>query len=189
MSIGHEIKKDFEGTSFDYGNAEETIGFIADNYYEAMEIHRSLNKQLNEIEKIKQKAHNDLRVLRDEEAKWERTGKVPNGFDKEEHERRKEYLSQLREVKIEVVADDKLTYLIKHHRWIFKILEAGDLNVRKPLSYVASRSVSICLWFQRRMMKATAKHTDSLAIDKFLKSRLKEMDKLPDMIKRYILEV
>jgi len=195
MSIGYKIDQEFNDKSFDYGDLEETIGFISDNYYQAMDIYRTIVKQLKEAEQIRKKAHNDLRILRDEEANWEKIGKTPKDFDKEEHAKRKEYLTKLREAEFDIIYQgqplphDKLTYIVVNKMWLFKILDKLDTKGRKRLAPIASKGISIVLWPMKKMMKFTAKHTDSLEVEKYLKRQLKEMKKMPDMLKKRILKV
>lgn len=195
MSTAHKIAQEFNNESFDYGDLEETIGFISDNYYQIMDIYRVIVKQLKETEQIRKEAHNDLRVLREDEAKWEKTGKTPKGFDKEEHAKRKEYLTRLREAEFDIIYKgqpllyDKLTHIIVNKMWLFKIIDVFDMKGRKRLAPIASKGISIFLWPVRKMMESTAKYTDSLEVEKYLKRQLKEMKKMPDMMKKKILKV
>ena len=60
MSNAYEFDKEVSQTSFDYGNVEERIGFILDNYYDAMKIYRCIAVGLKETDAKREKAHNDL---------------------------------------------------------------------------------------------------------------------------------
>ena len=127
MSIGYKLSQEFLNEKFDYGDLEETIGFISDNYYEAMEIYRLIVKETEAAEKIREQAHNDLQRLRENEEEWENTDSYPEDFDKDEHAKIKENLVILREQVFDIIYNDKplphnkLTYLIIHKMWLFKI--------------------------------------------------------------------
>jgi len=193
MSIGHKVKEEYTNNSFNYGNLEEQIGFISDNYYEAMKIYRTITKQVKEGNKKRTKAHEDLQKLRADEERWRKENKLPKGFDAEEHAKRKEYLADLREEEFDIIykgqtlPHDKLTHLIVNRMWIFKFLDIIDIKSRKRLGPLASKLLSMVLWPMMKMMELTAKHTDSLAAEKFMKKSLKDLKLLPKKIMRKIM--
>lgn len=82
---------------FEYGNHEETIGFVFDNFYTGLDMLRTCIKFEKDVEKIKKQAHEELKKLRDDESRWRRLGVTPKDFDATEHQKRKDYLAALRE--------------------------------------------------------------------------------------------
>lgn len=195
MSIGYKLKEEFTNNSFDYGNLEEQIGFISDNYYEAMRIYRTIIKQIKEGDKKRAKAHEDLQKLRSDEERWRQENKVPQGFDSEEHAKRKEYFTNLREEEFDIMyrgrplPHNQLTHLIVTRMWVFKILDKIDIKGRNRLGPWTSKSLSIALWPMMKMMEATAKHTDSLAAEKFMKKSLKDLKLIPKKVMKKIMNV
>lgn len=195
MSIGYTLTQKFMNYSFDYGGSEELIGFISDNYYEAMEIYRTIVKQVKEGDKKRARAHEDLQKLRSDEERWGKENKLPKGFDAEEHAQRKEYLTNLREEEFDIIYKNqvlpinKLTHLIVTRMWIFKILDKVDIKGRKRLGPWVSKSLSIALWPMMKTMELTAKHTDSLAAEKFMKKSLKNLKLLPKKVMKKIMNV
>jgi hypothetical protein len=194
MSIGYELTQKFMNYSFDYGGSEELIGFISDNYYEAMKIYRTITKQVKEGDKKRAKAHEDLQKLRADEERWRKEDKLPKGFDAEEHATRKEYLADLREEEFDIIYKNqvlpvnKLTYLIVTRMWVFKFLDIIDIKSRKRLGPFASKLLSMVLWPMMKMMELTAKHTDSLAAEKFMKKSLKDLKLLPKKVMKKIMD-
>ncbi len=195
MSISYKLSEEFTNNSFNYGGAENLIGFISDNYYEAMKIYRTIVKQEKEADKKREQAHQELQKLRDDEERWRKENKIPSGFDAEQHTKRKEHLSDLREAQFTIIYNEKpltcnkLTYLIINKRWIFKILDKIDIKGRNRLGPLASKSLSILLWPMAKMMQFTAKHTDSLETEKFMKKSLKDLKSVPGRVKEKIVNV
>jgi len=193
MSIGYTLSKEFSNNSFDYGGMEETIGFISDNYYEAMAIYRAIVKQSKEAEDRRIKAHKLLQKLRADEAKWGKKG-APKDFDAKEHEKTKTYLSDIREADYTIMYNgkalqaDKLTYYIINHMWMFAMLDNLDMKGRNRLAPLVSTTIRKALYPMKKMMEFTAKHTDSKTVRKTLKQNIKRFNKIPDMVKNKILK-
>ena len=195
MSIGYKISKENTDGSFDYGSPEDKIGFLSDNYYEAMKIYRTIVKQEKEADKKREKAHQDLQKLRTDEERWHKQGKVPQGFDAEYHEKRKTYLAALREEEFDIIyknqplQHDKLTCFIIERMWLFKILDKLDMRGRKRLGPLASKVLSIIIWPQMKMMEREAKENDSLEAEKFIKKQIKFLKSVPKKARDKIINV
>lgn len=193
MSIGYKLSQEFSNEKFDYGDLEETIGFISDNYYEAMKIYRLIVKETEAADKIRTQAHEDLQTLRENETEWENTGVYPDDFDENEHAKTKDHLVEQREKEFDILYNgkplvhDKLTHMIIHKMWLFKILSTIDMKGRKRLGPLVSKVLTKAMWPMAKMMEATAKHTDSLKAEKFLKKQLKQFNKLPKMLEKKIV--
>jgi hypothetical protein len=195
MSIGYKISKENTDDSFDYGSLEDKIGFLSDNYYEAMKIYRTIVKQEKEADKKREKAHRDLQKIRADEERWQKQNKVPQGFDAEEHEKRKTYLAALREEEFDIIyknqplQHDKLTCFIIERMWLFKILDKLDMRGRKRLGPLASKVLSIIIWPQMKMMEREAKENDSLEAEKFIKKQIKFLKSVPKKVRDKIINV
>jgi len=193
MSIAYRFAKEAQGQSFDYGGIEEKIDFIIDNYSDAMSIYRTIVKQIKEADIKREDAHVKLENLRADEDRWIKTKKFPKKYNAEEHQKRKDHLAELREKEYDIIHNgvslphDKLTHLIIHNMWVFNRLNYLDLKVRGKLGPLASKVVATALWPMTKTMEFTAKHTDSLDAEKFLKARLKDLQSVPDRLMKKIV--
>jgi len=194
MPNSYKIAKELQGTSFDYGGIEELIGFITDNYYEAMAMYRAIVKQTKEADKKRDEAHAKLQKLRSDEEDWTDSGKFPDDFNAEEHEKRKDRFAELREKDYSIIykgsplPHDKLTHLIVHNMWAFDLLNSLDLGVRGQLGPLASKVLSKALWPMMKMMELTATHTESPAAEQFLTTQLATLQSAPEMISSKIVK-
>ena len=195
MSNVYKILQEFINPQFEDESLEETIGFVSDNYYQALEIYRVIVQQTKEAEKQRKDAHNELQLLRDEDVKRQKSGKILSEADENENVKRKEYLSELREKEFDIMYNGKplphtqLTHIIVKYMWVFKILEKMDRKGRKKVGYVSSKVLSIALWPMRKMMELYAKDTDSLYTERFLKQELKGIKAAPEKLRKKIVNV
>ncbi len=196
MSNAYKILQEFAThPQFESESLEETIGFISDNYYQALEIYRVIVQQTKEAEKQRNAAHNELQMLRDDDAKRQKSGKILSEDDENENVKRKEYLSELREKEFDIMYNGKplphtqLTHIIINHMGTFEVLHKIDRKGRKKVGYVSSKVLSIALWPMKKMMGLTAKHTDSLDTEKFLKQNLKGIKAAPEKLRKKIVNV
>lgn len=195
MSNSYKIIEEFINPQFESVGLEETIGFISDNYYQGLDIYRAISQQTKEADKKRKDAHNELQMLRDEDAKRQKSGKTFSEANEIENVKRKEYLTYLREAEFNIIYKGKLlphnqlTHIVIKHMWLFKIIDKMDMKGRKRVGPLASKTLSIVLWPMRKMMGFTAKHTDSLDTEKFLKKKLKGMKTWPEKLKKKIVNV
>ncbi len=193
MSNAYSIWSEFSGSAFEYGDLEDRIGFIFDNYYAGLKLYRIIKKQMIEDEKKRSKAHETLQKLRDDENRWAKSKQVPQDFDAKEHDARKEHLTELREEEFPIMINgqpmmnDKLSSFIINHMWLYKTLDMIDLKSRKRLGHVSKRALMITLWPMLKMMELTARHTDSYQAEKMLKKNVKKINKLPEMLEKKIV--
>lgn len=189
MSDTYKLAKELSGNSFVYGGVEETIGFIIDNYPEAMRIYRIINKQVKEADLKRDEAHEKLQNLRADEDRWTQTKKFPPKYDAEEHQKRKDHLVELREKEYDILyngcplAHDKLSNLIVNHMWMFDLLDSIDLTVRGKLGPLASKVIAKALWPLMKMVEFTADNANSYSEEKFLRDHLKNLQSVPDILK------
>ena len=192
MSNAHRFAKECNGTHFNYGGTEETIGFFFDNYYEALKIYRTIVKQMKEIDEKREDAHQQLQKLRADEDRWKKQGGPPKDFDAEEHQSRKDHLAELREMEYEIMYEgqplphNKLTNMIMKNMHIFRRIEAVDRSSRKTIAPVASQAIKIGLWPLIKMMKIHANQTASLKTEDFLRKSINQVESIPDRIKKKI---
>ncbi len=195
MSNTYKILQEFTNPQFESENLEGTVGFVLDNYYQALEIYRVIVQQTKEAEKQRKDAHNELQMLRDDDAKRQKSGKILSEDDENENVKRKEYLSELREKEFDIMYNGKplphtqLTHMIINHMGTFEVLHKIDRKGRKKVGYVSSKVLSIVLWPMKKMMEATAKYTDSLYTEKFLKQKLKGIKAAPEKLRKKIVNV
>jgi hypothetical protein len=193
MSNAYKICKEFTGNSFDYGSTEEVIGFIFDNYYVAMRIYRAIVKQQKEIEQIREDAHNDLQKLRDAEDRWKRTDKLPNDFNSEEHEKRKNHLVEIREAHYQIlyngvpIESDKLGSLVYKNMKMFKVLNKIDSGTRNVLGPLAKKSIRIAIWPMRKMIQLTEKDSKNTKEKEFLKKMESFINGIPEQVESKII--
>lgn len=195
MSNASLIINEWNNTKFEYGNIEERIGFIIDNYGEAMAIYRLIIKSLEEADEKRDEAHLLLQKLRNDEDRWNKTGRLPNKFDAEEHQARKERLTELREKDYEILYKDlelpynKLTHMIIHNMWIFKTLNKLEIKGRKKIGPIAEKTVKITLWPLIKIMHFTAVKSKKYSTEMSIREKIKFMKKLPNIIRKRITEV
>jgi hypothetical protein len=194
MSNAHKICREFAGSDgFAYGGLEETIGFIFDNYYQAMKIYRAIIFQKNEIEARKVDAHESLQKLRDDEERWKRTKKQPKNFDAEEHQKRKDYLVGIRDAEYYItyngspIEKDKLGNLIYRNLNLFYVLHSIDSGTRTVLGPLSRRALTVALWPMKKMIQLTIKYSDSAKEKKYLKVTEDFIEKIPTKIESKII--
>jgi len=193
MSNAYRITQEFTNSQFNYGGVEETIGFVCDNYYRAISMYRAIVKVQEEIEQTKQEAHEELQKLRDNEDRWKRRRQTPQGFDKEEHQKRKEYLVQLREAEFEIlyngipISQDKLGNLILNNMKVFKELSNLDKNTRKILGSVARPVVKAIMWPTLKLLKIEKDRTSNPSYSDFLERVEDTMKEFPVKLEEYIV--
>ena len=192
MSNAHRIAKELNNTSYDYGGLEETIGFIFDNYYDALIVYRAIIKSQKESDQKRDDAYAQLQKLRADEDRWKKRNWHPQDFDAEEHQRRKEYFSHLMEKDYPIMFDgeelplNKLTNLIKENMWFFYQLERVDRRVRKYLGIASGPVSKIALWPIKKAVRYTMLNTNSMDMRKKLKTVTTKLDETPDMLKDMI---
>ncbi len=174
---------------FDYGDVEETIGFISDNYYLAMDIYRTIAKQEKEADELRSHVHNSLQKIRESEEEWKNSGIYPNDFDKENHAKTKEYLTEIREAEFDIFYNgtilecNKLTYYIIQHMWLFKFLSHQDMKVRKWVGPLASTMVKKALWPLLKAMEFTGKRESNDNARFLLKWTFDQLQQVPEVVK------
>lgn len=193
MSYAYRFSQECNGKGFDYGDLEEQIGFLFDHYYVALDMYRSIIKQMNEIDEKRLDAHQQLQKLRADEERWKKQGANPKDFDADEHQRRKDVLVELREMEYDLYYNDqlmdhnKLTNFIMTHMGLFKRLEVLDRKCRSHLGPLAEKGVKIALWPLVKMMNITANDTESLRAESFLRRSITQINTIPNMIKERIV--
>lgn len=153
MSNTYSFARECSGEGgYDYGRLEETINLVFDNYYLSLDMYRTIVRIIKDVEEVKLKAHQDLQKLRDDEARWKRLDSLPKGFDADEHQKRKDYLVELRESKFDIfykgilVEQDPLGNLILRNMRVFKVIEACDRKVRGFVGKSAKNVVKVMTW-------------------------------------------
>jgi len=193
MQDVYNVVKDLTSTDFHYGSIEDRVNFIIDNYGEALTIYRLIVNSLEEADKKRDEAHTMLQKLRSDEERWNKTGKLPNKFDAEEHQTRKERLTELREKEYDIMykngplPHNKLTNMIIHNMWLFKRLNMIDLGVRNILGPISEKTIKALLWPMTKMMYISAVETDNYNTEIFLKKQIKQMNKIPKLVKEYVM--
>ncbi len=179
----------FKEDVFDYGGIEETIGFISDNYYPAIDLYRTIVKQVEEADELRLYAHNSLQEIREREDEWRENDTLPDDFDAKEHEKTKEYLVNIREREFDIFHDgeivecNKLTYYIVNHMWLFKFLSKQDMKVRKLIGPLASTVVRKALWPLLKAMEFTGKRECNDKAKFVLKWSFDELQQVPATIR------
>jgi hypothetical protein len=180
------------GTEFNYGDFEEKVGFLFDNYYVALKMYRSIVNQMEEIDEKRVEAHQQLQKLRSDEDRWKKNGS-PKGFDADEHQRRKDRLVELREMEYEIMWNgqqlehDKLSNFIMTHMGIFKRIERLDRKCRNKIGPLAKTTTKIILWPMIKMMLMTAKITDNVNTEEYLVRSACQLSDFPEMIQDKIV--
>lgn len=193
MNNSYRIAQDFTNQQFKYGGIEETIGFVCDNYYLAIDMYRSIVKAQKEMEEMKVNAHKKLKKLRDDEERWKRTGQEPKGFDAEEHQKRKDHLVELRESEIEIlynekpIKHDKLGNLIMNNMRVFKELEMLDRNTRKVVGSAAKAATKAILWPTLVLLRIDQDMTKNPKYSTFLDKAMSFIKVLPNEIEDHIV--
>lgn len=167
MSIGYEFQQELNCRSFSYGNIEEKIGFVSDNYYQAMDIYRTIVKAIEACNANQEEAHEILQKLRNDEEAWKQNGVKLTEAEKKEHAKRKAYYETIRDTEeIEVMYNGKvlkctkLTYFITNHMRLFSILDKIDMKGRKKIGFVAFHLIRTLAWPTNKLINFTIKHTD-----------------------------
>lgn len=185
MTIDNRLIVDFPNEPWDYGDAEDIIGFISDNYYTMMKIHRLIERELKKGDEKREEAHEQLQKLRVNEERWNRTKKFPKGFDEEEHEARKLHLTELREAEFDIIYKgkplpyNKTTHLIMNKMWLFKMLDKADRKARGHIGSAASRVSRKVLWPIIKTWDLAAKGNESKKTKKFARSIVKKLRSIP----------
>ena len=185
MTIDNRLIIDFPEQHWDYGDGEEIIGFISDNYYQMMKIYRLIVRELKEGDEKREEAHQALQKLRDDEERWNRTKKFPQKFNAEEHEARKQYLTDLREAQFDIIYEgkplpyNKTTHLIMNKMWLFKMLDKADRKARGHIGSAASRVSRKVLWPIIKTWDLAAKGNESKKTKKFARSLVKKLRSIP----------
>lgn len=193
MTNAYKIANELNGASFDYGDAEEKIGFVLDNYYEAMAIYRCIAKRMKEVDEKRTDAHQQLQKLRDDEDRWKQSGGPPQNFDADAHQRKKDRLIELREKEYDIfyrgseLPYNKLTHVVKNHLGLFKTLERLDCKVRKHVGWFSSVIIKTSLWPMRKTIERTIESTNSSKAEDMLKKNLSSLNSFPDMMKDKIV--
>ncbi|MCF8019810.1 MAG: hypothetical protein K9L62_10405 [Vallitaleaceae bacterium] len=188
----YKFYKQCNGTEFNYGDFEEKVGFLFDNYYVALKMYRSIIKQMEEIDEKRINAHQQLQKLRSDEDRWKTNG-PPKGFDAEEHQRRKDILVELREMEYEIMWNgrklehNKLSNFIMIHMGMFKRIEVLDRKCRNTIAPIAKTTAKILLWPMIKMMIITASVTDSPNAEEYLERSAQQLSDFPDMVKDKII--
>ena len=208
--MNYKQMKEFENSSFNIGGGEETIGFISDNYYEAISIYRTIVKRVEETEKIRDLANDDLEKLREKKDKWDKLEmKITKSTDerqikklktqrppeeeKREHAKLMEYYIKVREMDYDVIWKGKplqhntLTNMIINHMPLFKALAAIDMRGRKIVSPIIFTFLKAALFPTKWTMKSCIKHTKSKKYKNGLKKNVKHMNTWPEILKKRIL--
>jgi len=178
MSVAHEFLKE---DTYDYGDLEESIGFILDNYYEAMKIYRSIKKQNIKTLQKQEDAHNELQNLRRKEEEFQRSGVSLKDHEKKELEDRKVYLENLREEGDLVMMDgkvletDKLVNYVIKNIWLFKLFDKIEIKIRPSIGKATLKVINGVLWPVKKMSGITARNTDS----QFIETALKNINRVP----------
>lgn len=186
----YDIVKTLQNQSFSYGDTEEKIGFIFDHYYEAMAIYRCIAKHQTMIDEKRNEAHEQLQMMRGKEERGE-TAQDPD-FDPEEWQAKKDKLAYLREKDYDIMYRgaplpyDKLTHLIMRNMWLFKRMEKIDRVVRNQVGRASKIGVKTILWPMKKMMLITARNTESLQAESFLRKTVIKVEAVPDMIEEKI---
>jgi hypothetical protein len=196
--MDNRLLKDFQGkgTPFNYGNdLEGRIDFFIDNYHTMMEIYRAIVKKEREFEQKRVDAHRKLQNLRSNESRWKKTGRFPSGFNKDEHQNRKDYLVSLRERKVDItyngqpIGSDMVSFFVVKHRRLFKTLDKFDIKVRGKLGFVASKIVEKFLWPLDKAYDFTLKHADTNKEKTFLEKQSKWLKSRPAWVNKKITTV
>ena len=192
MSVAHEFLKE---DTYDYGDLEESIGFILDNYYEAMKIYRSIKKQNIKTLQKQEDAHNELQNLRRKEEEFQRSGVSLKDHEKKELEDRKVYLENLREEGDLVMMDgkvletDKLVNYVIKNIWLFKLFDKIEIKIRPSIGKATLKVINGVLWPVKKMSGITARNTDSQFIETALKTSTEFLNNLPKTISEKIINV
>lgn len=192
MSVAHEFLKE---DKYDYGDLEESIGFILDNYYNAMKIYRAIKKQNIQTLQKQEEAHNELQKVRKKEEQLQQSGISLKNNEKKELEDRKTYLENLREegdlviMNGKVLETDKLVCYIIKNAWLFKLFDQAEMKVRPSIAKFASKLINGMLWPIKKMSNITAKNTDSQFVSDVLNTSNKFLNDLPKTISTKIIDV
>lgn len=191
MSLGYRFYKECNNRKFDYGDFEDTFDFFFENYYEILNIYRSIIEQMKEVDEKRENAHNQLQKLRADEERWNKQGKLPNDFDAEEHQNRKDRLVELREMDYDLkykgrpIEYNKLTYLIMNNMKLVKHIEIIDRKMRSILGPLAEKSIKIAITPWIKMANLTIQTTDSLETEDMLRKMINDIEKIPNKARSY----
>ena len=192
MSVAYEFLKE---DKYDYGDLEESIGFILDNYYDAMKIYRSIKKQDIQTLQKQEEAHNELQKLRKKEEQLRQSGISLKDNEKKELQDRKTYLEKLREegdlvmMNGKVLETDMLVCYTIKNIWLFKLFDQVEMKVRPSIAKFTSKLLNGMLWPVKKMSDITAKNTDSQFISDALNTSNKFLNNLPKTISAKITDV
>lgn len=192
MSVAYEFLKE---DKYNYGDLEESIGFILDNYYDAMKIYRAIKNQKIQTLQKQEDAHNDLQKVRKKEQHLQQSGISLKANEKKELEDRKTYLENLREegdvvmLNGKVLETDKLVHCVEKNEWLFKRFDQVEMKVRPSVAKIASKLINRMLWPVKKMSDITAKNTDSQFVSDTLNTSNKFLNNLPKTISAKITDV
>lgn len=193
MSNSYRFAKECAGENdYNYGGIEETIGLIFDNYHVSLDMYRTIVNLEKEIKETKLKAHQDLQKLRDDEERWKRLKSIPEGFDAEEHQNRKNHLIETREAEFDLfynginINQDPIGRIILNNMKVFDLLEKCDRNTRKIFGKGIKNIVKVAMWPTMKLMRIDIKNTKNTKYQETLITILKKMEGIPEELESYI---
>jgi hypothetical protein len=142
MSFASEFYRD-EG--FNYGNAEETISFVIENYTTLMNIHLEMKEIEARYEERAEEVLDKIEMLRDNYKKIKSNKRGNKTFQElmDIEYQIDELNKELDEGYIIDLEYDELSYFVFKHRWFFKALEPRDKKIRALLGKATKKTLHV----------------------------------------------
>ena len=193
MGVAYKFARDLSNPSFNYGNLEETLGFVLDNYNLAMRMYLVVVKSQAEIEFKREEAHKALQKLRNDEERWRKRNRLPKGFDETEHQKRKDFLAEAREAEYIIlfegipIEQDKLGRLVINNLSLFRIMHKIDKGTKSKLSPIIRKVISIAIWPTLKLIEINERETKNQKVSDYLQKTHDMLSEIPKRVEKKIV--